>query len=270
LSTTIRTIRHCFAVAGFLVVCALPGPAPAALASQEDENAILGTAWGITLASDGTGFYNDVLYAVLAQVKDAKPYQPMPYRRAKTEFALHGRSCLYPSSISHLRGGGELDEDDIYLETRPVIFVESHLFAKPGTLAPTNLDDLAGKRIAYPNGSALPVLLEGRGAQFIPTTDETTKANMLIAGRVDLMSGSLPDNIFVFRALKAPLPAYNPDLPLARVGVGIVCHDTPANRAFIQAFDAAVASLVSSGLLAGLFGVAGVGGRVIPPGAEKK
>lgn len=225
---------------------------------------IFGTGWGMTLALDGTGFYNDVIGLVLKHADQQKAYLPLPYRRAKVEFENGQGSCLYPSNIEHLARGGEINTDNGYIQTAPLVWVESHIFSRPGTPALKSLAALEGARVAYPNGSALPVVLAEYGADFIPTTDETTKARMLVAGRVGYMSGSLPDNVFVFRELGVALPPYNPDLALIRVGVSVVCHDTPANQTFVSAFDAALAAVMTSGDMANLYEAAGVEARFIP------
>lgn len=238
----------------------------ALVAGPKDANVIVGTAWGITLSADGTGFYNDVLYGVLAAMKDKKPYRPQPYRRAKAEFSYHADNCIYPASLKHLGRGGELHEDRDYIETKPLIFVESHIFSRPGIDALSSFEGMAGKRTAYPNGSALPTVLGDYGAIFVPTTDEITKARMLLIGRVDFMSGSLPDNIFVFRQLNQPLPAYNPDLALAKLQVGIVCHATPENRRFVAAFNQILGRMIQYGAYQGLFEDAGVDLRFLPTG----
>ncbi|WP_417459274.1 hypothetical protein [Kordiimonas sp.] len=239
--------------------------APQSGATESDpEDAIFGTGWGMTLALDGTGFYNDVIKYALTGVQRGQRYMPLPYKRAKVEFAAHGRSCLYPSSIPHLLNGAEIETAHDYVETLPLIFVESHIFSRPGTEALQDFTLLAGKTIAYANGSALPNILGQFDPIFIPTTDETTKARMLSAGRVDFMSGSLPDNIFVFEALGEPLPAYNPDLSILKVGIGIVCHRTPENEAFVGVVNALLENqLVRTGMKE-LFENAGVAPRFFP------
>ncbi|NVJ71265.1 MAG: hypothetical protein HWE08_12970 [Alphaproteobacteria bacterium] len=227
-------------------------------------DSIFGTAWGMTLALDGSGFYNDVLQAVLDNAETEKNYKPLPYRRAKVEFFLREHSCLYPTEVGFLIQSGEIDNPEDYIQTVPLIWVESHLFSRYELGPLASFDDLKGARIAYPNGSALPSVLDRYGPSFVPTTSETAKARMLIAGRVDHMSGSLPDNLFVFRAMGRKLPPYNPDLALARVGVSVVCHATPENQAFVAAFDESVAGLYGSGAMQALFEAAGVDLRFLP------
>lgn len=233
-------------------------------AIPQTDGDIYGTGWGMTLALDGSGFYNDVLNKVLGAMDSPKPYQPLPYRRAKVSFRDTAGSCLYPSDIGHLATGKEIDGPEGYIQSHPLIWVESHLFSRFGEAPLASLEALEGRKIAYPNGSALPTVLEAYGASFLPTTTETTKARMLIAGRVDYMSGSLPDNVFVFKSMNRPLPPYNPDLALIRVGVSVVCHDTPGNRAFIDAFNETYDSQAEAGDLAALFEAAGVDLRFMP------
>lgn len=245
-------------------LCARADGGTAQPAHPDGKGDIYGTSWGMTLALDGSGFYNEVLGTVLDAMDSPKTYQPLPYKRAKVSFRDIAGSCLYPSDIGHLAAGKDIDGPEGYIQTVPLIWVESHIFSRYGDAPLTSLDALEGRKIAYPNGSALPTVLEGYGASFLPTTTETAKARMLIAGRVDHMSGSLPDNIFVFKSLGRPLPPYNPDLALIRVGVSVVCHDTLENRAFVEAFDSANARLVGSGAMAAVFAGAGVDVRFMP------
>ena len=249
-------------VVALALASALSPHAPAS--SQEPENAIFGNGWGMTLALDGTGFYNDVLHRVLDMSKTDKPYQPLPYKRAKTEFAKNVESCLYPARIEHLLRGQEIENAQDYVETVPLVFVESHFFSRPGTAPLTALSELDGKMVAYPNGSALPTVFEEYGAIFVPTTDETTKARMLLAGRVDHMSGSLPDNIFVFKSLGEELPPYNPELALIRIGVGVVCHKTLENEAFVNTVNATLSKPANRAELVALYRARGVEDRFLP------
>ena len=259
------TLRHSIsALFSALLICATSFT-PALAADDDAEDAIFGTGWGMTLALDGTGFYNDLITRALAGMAKPKTYIPLPYKRAKVEFGNRVKSCIYPGNIEHLARGNEISTAADFVETRSLVFVESHLFSRPGTPALKSLDDLANKVIAYPNGSALPTVLGQYGARFMPTTDETTKARMLAAGRVDYMSGSLPDNIFVFKSLEKQLPPYNPDLALIRVGVGIVCHRTPENEAFVSQIDAAILTGKKRGDLQGLFEERGIDLRFFPP-----
>lgn len=247
-----------------LVLCLILSPSQSRATENDPDDAIFGTGWGMTLALDGTGFYNDVVKYALIGVQRGQHYMPLPYRRAKVEFATHDRSCLYPSSIPHLLNGGEIDSAHAYVETLPLVFVESHIFSKPGMAPLEDFTLLKGKTIAYPNGSALPNVLGQYGPTFIPTTDETTKARMLSAGRVDYMSGSLPDNVFVFQALGEDLPPYNPHLAMLKTGVGIVCHRTAENEAFVGVVNALLGNRIVRTGMQELFENAGVAQRFFP------
>jgi len=262
-----RTAALTFGILGLVfsqVPCARADSGSEVVLSSPGEGDIYGTGWGMTLALDGTGFYNDVLNKVLAGMEAPKAYQPLPYKRAKVDFKGNAGSCLYPSDISHMARGKEIDTPEDYIQAAPLIWVESHIFSRYGEPPLTSLEALKGRKVAYPNGSALPTVLEEYGAHFLTTTTETAKARMLVAGRVDHMSGSLPDNIFVFKSMGRPLPPYNPDLALIRAGVSVVCHDTPENRAFVSAFNDALARLVVSGDMAAVFDAAGVDLRFLP------
>ncbi|WP_417451934.1 hypothetical protein [Kordiimonas sp.] len=240
----------------------------------EPLDAVFGTSWGMTLALDGTGFYNELIGHVLPLVTDeaaanGRAYVPLPYKRAKMQFEILENSCIYPATIEHLRRGQDIDNRQEYIETSPMLVVESHIFSRPGMPPLTSMDALANRTVAYPNGSSLPVVLKDYNIRFVPTTDENTKARMLIAGRVDHMSGSLPDNIFVFQALGHPLPPYNPDLSLLKVGVGIVCHRNGKNEAFVAAVNAVLAKPHMRQKMEVFLRDKGVAQRFLPPHVVK-
>ncbi len=251
-------------LASFVVFLVGAGSCLAQPVSDEPEDAVFGTGWGMTLALDGSGFYNDLVTYVLTQIPDSKPYLALPYKRAKVEFDARDRSCLYPGNIDHLKRGNDILDVAGYIETMPMVLVESHIFSQPGQAPLERLEQLAGKMVAFPNGSALPNVLAQYGATFVPTTDETTKARMLLAGRVDHMSGSLPDNIFVFDVMGESLPPYNPTLALIKVGVGIVCHRTAENIAFVGAVNGVLANRHHRQALEALFEAQGVTPRFLP------
>ena len=149
--------------------------------ANEQAIEIFATAWGDTLAQDGRGFYNEIAADILEAVSGSETYRIMPYRRAKQQFFASGRSCLYPSSLPGLASAGQIKNPENFIESDGIFAAKTHLFVRADASAPTSLSEIAGKTIAYPNGSVAVNALFGNGASLIGVNSEQDKAQMLIA-----------------------------------------------------------------------------------------
>lgn|GEM_PF-586322 len=218
---------------------------------------VYGTVWGQTLAQDGTGFYNDVFNDIAALPDGVVSYKLMPYRRARAQFLADKSACLYPSARAVLASGGHHDGVGL-IETEAVFMAQEHLFSAAGVEPPRALADLRGKTVAVPTGSVMMKLLAGTGARLISVNDETAKAQMLITGRVDIMSGMLPNEHLIFQSLDTRMASYDRDFTLIDAGVGVVCHDTAANRAFIDKLNDRILELQASAAFQGRLAEAGI------------
>jgi hypothetical protein len=228
-----------------LAVCfqATPLRAEPAKPSSSHKPTIYSTAWGVTLSLDGTGFYNDIAYDILDHLAQEPLYRIRPFRRAKVSFFGNRKSCLYPTSLSALAAAGQIKDPENFVESDGLFSARTHLFVRAGETPPKSLADLFGKTVAYANGSVVRSMLEGHGARLISVNDEADKAEMLRSGRVDVISGMLPDAAIVFANLGGDMPAYDPDFVLYDVDVTIVCHKTPATEALIKNVNAALETL---------------------------
>lgn len=228
---------------GFVIAAAHP------TCAADDPTHILGTDWGLTLKSDGSGFYNDLAKLVLPTSVGKIDYEILPYKRAKRAFLASKTSCLYPNSLGYLVSTGTIKKPDSFIGSRSVVAAQSRIFSPHGIKPPASASDLKGLHVAYALGSDVANLLKGSGAHFVAVSDEVGKARMLLEGRTDLLVAVLPDAKFVFDSLGTDLPPYDPSYSLDSTEIGVVCHDTEENRAFIKAFDRNLKGLVSSGQL---------------------
>ena len=208
------------------------------------------TAWGMTLANDGSGVYNDLGRLVLGPLMDDISFEIIPYRRANRTFNSDKSSCHYPSTLNYLTETQIVTDTSDLIESAFFMRTMAHIFARPGHEAPTDKEGTRGKTIAYPMGAEVPALLDGYNASFIPVTDETAKAAMLLSGRVDLMIAYMPDAKFVFDALGAAVAPYDPGFTINDDNAAIVCHRTPATEALIAQVNARVKMLKENGALA--------------------
>lgn len=207
------------------------------------------TAWGLTLESDGSGFYNELGHFILKDT--TADYDIEPYRRAVRRFLKDGESCLYPKNIEALLHTRDINTTDGLIESLPVIRSIVALFTPEGAPLVRGPSDLAGKRVAYALGAKVPEYLGADGAFFIAVSNEVDKARMLLNNRVDVMIANLPDARLVYRHLDSALPPYDPMYhPFQSAKIRVVCHDTPTNRTFMEQVNKNLLSLHENGGLA--------------------
>ncbi|MCJ9428651.1 transporter substrate-binding domain-containing protein [Kordiimonas marina] len=230
---------------------------------------VLATDWGMTLKSDGSGFYNDLARRTIMEADMGSDYEIQPYRRAKARFFDEKTSCLYPSNLKLLMDGKEIEKTDGLIESAPIIRVRVYVFSRPGTTPPASADAIEHKVLAYAMGSRVPYFLRDANIDFIAVTDEAAKAQMLLTGRVDLISAAMPDLKFVMDRLGAPLPPFNPAFELNNTQVRVVCHDTPDNRVFIGKLNAHMKKIEADGTLAGFLNSQGLDATHYLPGGDR-
>lgn len=225
-------------------------PAPA----QHPAEHLYAIGWGLTLKTDGTGFYNELMKFVLTEAGFGSDYRVMPYNRAVSSLKADEDGCLYPAYTPIMHPNGLDEQLEITLEaSAPLLRVVTHLFAQPGQKPLARLEDLKGKLIGHPMGSRIAEVLAPYGARYMASLDETAKAKLLLTGRVDYISASLPDAAFVFQALGEELPPYNPDLLLVSATIGVVCRPSVQGRAFLAAISTTLSRLRENGRLAEFF-----------------
>jgi len=235
---------------------------PIGLSAQDNDRqpsiSLYASAWGITLEADGSGFYNDLARLLLDADLGDVDYMIVPYRRATTRFLNSHDSCRYPDSIQVLMADGHVTSPEGLVETRPVVNAQVHIFSAPGTQPPANLQDMAGKSIAYQLGSTTSQKLKGVELQETAVADELSKARMLLTGRVDLITASLPDLKFVLRKLGHAMLPYSKEFIVEDLPLGIVCKATPVTTAFIGKLDARIKTLQDDETLARFYSQQGL------------
>jgi ABC-type amino acid transport substrate-binding protein len=258
-----RALKLLAGLALFAQAASADSPAP-----QAGKLAIFATDWGLTLKGDGSGFYNELARYILEGTSDVSTYTILPYRRAKSSFLHAKAACLYPSNIQLLKDGGEIEDATGLIETHSFLRVKVFLFSRPGTTPPASLADVNDKAVAYAMGSRVPYFLRHATADYIAVADEVAKAQMLLSGRVDLMSAAMPDAKFVFDKLGAPLAPHDTNYMLNDTAVRITCHDTEATRALIARLNTRIDALIASGELKAFMESKGLDGAVYTPAAE--
>ncbi|NVJ97164.1 MAG: ABC transporter substrate-binding protein [Alphaproteobacteria bacterium] len=226
-----------------------------AFASAEDDavTTVLASEWGITLKSDGSGFYNELARLVLAEDVGRTDYRIVPYRRSNTQFLKATDTCRYPDSIETLVADGHVKNGEAFIESIPFINVHVHLFSTPGSIPPRTAADIEESTIAYPMGARTHLKIPAKGAKFVPVSDELAKAKMLLSGRVQFIAAALPDLKFVLAAIGHPMLPYHEPYIVENLPLGIVCHQTAENNAFIDRVNRRIKTLHEGGDLALFF-----------------
>lgn len=245
-----------FVAAFSISIVSLPvwaNDAKPAVAQPDSTPLVFANTWGYTLALNGTGFYNEIAADVLAHIPGAEnykvsgsaKYRVMPFRRAQMMFFYRTDSCLYPSSMAALVADNLIKDPAAYVESTGLFAARVHLFVRAGETPPSKLEDIRGKSIAYPHGSVVGKLLDGHGARLISVNDEIDRAEMLLGGRVDIMSGVLPDTALIFEKIKSKMPSYDPSLVVIKAPVTFVCHKNAVTESFINNINASIQILSS-------------------------
>jgi hypothetical protein len=221
--------------------------------AEDDPVMIYGNSWGLTLALDGSGFYNDFLKTIMSGMEHPPTYQPAPYSRAKSTFLASKNGCLYPSTRSVLKDGEEIENIDDFIETTPFLRVRVFILAAKGRPVYTPGVDLKDQIIVHARGSRIATVMKDSGATFLAANGELDKARLLVSGRVDYIMASLPDTAFVFQSMGEPLPRFDPTSEFFGGGVGVVCHKTPENKVLIDQLNDAYMHQLKAGALSKLF-----------------
>jgi hypothetical protein len=244
-------------IAGFEEIDHETAPAKSVYYSRANDSdrapSIYATSWGVTLALDGTGFYNDMIHLIMEDMGKGADYRPTPYSRAKAIFLEKGEGCLYPSSTRVLLNGNEIQNAADFVETKSFLTVRVHILAGKGRPVYQKGLDIKDKIIAHSRGSAIATIMRDSGAYFLPVSDEIHKARLMISDRIDYMLASLPDTAFVFRDLGEPLPPFDPESEIFSGGVGVVCHKNPKTEALVKQLNDAYLHHLRNGNLAKLF-----------------
>lgn len=220
-------------------------------ATEAETPHIFATSWGITLANDETGFYNDFARFVFGPLMTTGRYHVAPYKRAMRQFQSTKGSCVYPKSIDALLRTGSWEDGNMFIESDAVLKSPLRIFSAPLKPIIASREDLRGIRLAYALGSRVPNTLGDGPLEYVPVADEVDKAKLLDTGLVDAMIANMPDALFVFRSLNIKMPPYDPDFdPIPVPRIRLVCHDAPVSRQFIQALNARVEKLKASGEMA--------------------
>lgn len=194
--------------------------------------------------SDQTGFYAEVFKEILPQANVQSDFSVLPFRRALRDFFSKEADCIWAMDANLLRKFAE--EEVSLVESLSVLTAKQYLFTKPGNPKIATMGDSGDKSIGILNGSNLLEIFGQTEPQFVTLPSQEAKIRMLMADRVDAIGAWTPDIYIALAGLGIDQYQVEPSLLISQSGVRVVCHESPLNLAFIDAVNAAIATLLES------------------------
>lgn len=195
------------------------------------------------------GAYDKVLKKIKAQGVDFSLHFS-PIIRAKHNFKNKIDDCLCPSDAS----GSFFPFPTV--QSTPINYAKAYIFTRKNEPAISNIQELEGKKIGVRKG----MFVDESFAQEVQFEIEQVRDlelnyKKLQAKRIDAFVAYTPDiwNLLGDREL-ANLN-YDSKLSLFTHAESMVCHDTPANRAFIKQFDHELNTLIKQGQIEKILGI---------------
>ena len=205
-------------------------------ASAEQKSIVIGVSEIPNVVSskkEQAGPYNDVL----DKLKIINPDLELVYSppaRAQRLFDKDVISCLFPASKT------TIPDSNTLIESMPLTHVKAYIFSlKPYKEAA----DFSNKIIAIHRGFTYGNIRQKIQAKYVELEDEQATLQFLNKGRVDGVIGYLPDIQGALALMNVPEERYFYGDAIYSAAEAVVCHDTPANRAFIQQVNLLFAQL---------------------------
>lgn len=214
---------------------------------------VFGYSLEYRLKEKGESQYNKLLMALSKRgLSFELTIQPMT--RIIRDLESHNQ-CVFPTSVNSITTFIPAYEALSLIASKPVDYISMRVFSRPGEPVIKELSQLRGKTIAVWSGMDVEVFLSGMNVEVETTPSELIRAKMLDKGRIDAILGFIPDVVLAAEQLDLPTPQYEESLALFRgEGASMVCHDTPANRNFIDQFNREISALKASGELRKILG----------------
>lgn len=225
----------------------------AQLDSGDEVVHIYGHALNYRLQENGKQQYNK-LFNKLAGMGLDFTLTVRPLTRVMRKFG-EGSGCFFPTSLNAIKKSAPQYASVPLVASAPVDQISLRVFTRAGAAKITQLEQLNDKRVALWAGLDPEIFLAGLNPIVEITPSEEVRVRMLEAGRIDAILGFTPDVLLAADALSVSPPQYDENLALFRdEGASVVCHDSPATRAFVQQFDKHLAALKHSGELRAILG----------------
>lgn len=199
------------------------------------------------LTDDRDGVYQKIMHRALEGLDVEVTESFYPYKRAMLVFEEGGADCIYSFTDVLKRRLGE----DAVIASFPLGKFIYFLFT-PGDQAPvSDLSQLEDKTVGAVIGHEvyLDRVLEDQDLNVIWSKSDAQNLAMLEHQRFDAMIAAVPD----VRPLLDNL-SYDPQAPLLESYDRLTCHNTDANRQFLNSLSARLKALKEAGVYRQLAG----------------
>ncbi|AWL12639.1 hypothetical protein HMF8227_02181 [Saliniradius amylolyticus] len=176
------------------------------------------------------GPYNILLNRIISTSEQRVEVLFSPSSRASKYFLEGQAQCLLPASHQHL------PDADASVVSEPFNKANIYIFSAEGAQGYKTLSELAGLRVSMRRG----YLLNKAGVAipdsvyFVRVNSIEQSIGLMDHRRIDAFIAYTPDAFAVFKQSGRTEFVYHPGTPLTQQSEHVVCHDTPANRKFIE------------------------------------
>jgi len=207
------------------------------------------------LDAKGGMSYNQVLSYMTQDMREQIQIVPVPIRRGVTSFLETPNSCAFPTAKSVVEyGRADVVKDMRFVQTKPLDSVSVGLYRREGDEKFTSRDDVKGRVIGHLHGSVGDRLLGDINVTIRAVREEGMMARLLEHGRISAFIGHHPDTPMALDRLGITGIRTTPDVVLYKTKVHLVCHDFEGADAVMEAMNARITELHSTGKIRTLLG----------------
>lgn len=202
---------------------------------------------------DNSGDYDRALTAILKESSMTVSVRAEPLKRSNRSLLLQDDICKTPTDLTNFLRNTPGAKRENYISSVPIDLISGHILSRPGEPAVRDKSTLIGKNIAVWWGVIVDEYVTGNGAKAVIVSSEDEAIQMLMAGRVDLAWGWLPDSPMHYEKIGYPAPNFDPDFSLLATPATIVCKRSDRTLAFIEEVNTIIEAMRSDGRLKKLF-----------------
>jgi len=203
---------------------------------------------------DGSGDFDRLITAILAEVDMPVSVKTMPLMRVRRALLSDSSVCMVPGSLKLFLERVPGVQKENYTASTPIDRVTGHVFSRPGDIPVRSRDQLSGKRLALWVKLPLTEYLASTGVEFVYVASEKEAIQLLLAGRVDLAWGWRPSSLKSYEKISATSANYDLDFSLVSEFSQIMCRKTAETQRFLNQVDVVLDAMRGDGRLKKIFG----------------
>jgi len=203
---------------------------------------------------DGSGDYDHLIAAVLAEINMPVLAKIEPLRRIRQALLSTNSVCVAPGSLTLFLTQNPTIQSEKFRASVPIDRVTGHIFSRLGDAPVHSPDELSGKRMAVWWGVPLNSDIAASGVELIYAANEKEAIQMLLAGRVDTVWGTRPGSSNNFEHLAGAPAIYDRNFIMMTLDLQVMCRNTAETRLFLQKVDLVLEAMRHDGRLKKLLG----------------